>query len=218
MDHTSTLTGLQQALGGRTAGGLDVLYTKLAVDLQNLPDENAEEVLHRSLNALRDALDIDAVCIALLDPAGETLERVHTARATFAQCNPEVLQSCRMDELPWLQQGLTHLRLRGLLDTSEPQPEQAVDAARLAGLHISALMAIGFHVRGKPAGFLAFCFGQPQPVWSADHQLLMKLLGSSFAAGLAQLRDDRSLRLLEEREEVMIRTANDGTWDFDALQ
>ena len=44
MDHTSTLTGLQKALGGsRTAGGLDVLYTRLVVDLQKLTDENAED-------------------------------------------------------------------------------------------------------------------------------------------------------------------------------
>jgi len=217
VDHTSTLTGLHQALGGRTAGGLDVLYTKLAVDLQNLPDEGAEDVVRRCLESLRDSLECDAVCIALLDGAGESFERVHAARATFAQCNPEVLQSCRMDELPWFQDGLVHLRLRGILDSARPSAGQEVDGARLTSLRISSMLAIGFHVRGRPAGFLAFCYGQPQPAWSADHQLLLKLLGSSFAGGLAQLRDDRSLRLLEEREEVMIRTANDGTWDFDAL-
>ncbi|MGI9331347.1 MAG: diguanylate cyclase domain-containing protein, partial [Gammaproteobacteria bacterium] len=217
MDHSSTLTGLHQSLGGRTAGGLDVLYTKLAVDWQNLPDEDTEDLVRRSLESLRESIGCDAVCIALLDPSGESFERVLTARATFAQCNPEVLQSCLMADLPWFQDGLEHLRLRGILDSAQPSPEQEVDGARLAGLRISSMLTIGFHVRGRPAGFLAFCYGQPQPAWSADHQLLLKLLGSSFAAGLAQLRDDRSLRMLEEREAVMIRTANDGTWDFDAL-
>ena len=39
VDHSSTLTSLQKALtGSRTPGGLDVLYTKLAVDLQSLDD------------------------------------------------------------------------------------------------------------------------------------------------------------------------------------
>ena len=46
MDHSSTLTGLQKALGGeRSPGGMDVVFTKLAVDLQNLRDESSEEVL-----------------------------------------------------------------------------------------------------------------------------------------------------------------------------
>jgi hypothetical protein len=39
MDHRLTITGMQDAVGSRTAGGLDVVYTKLAVDLQNLVAE-----------------------------------------------------------------------------------------------------------------------------------------------------------------------------------
>jgi diguanylate cyclase (GGDEF)-like protein/PAS domain S-box-containing protein len=218
LDHTSTLTGLHRALGGsRTPGGLDVVYTKLAVDLQNLPDEGAATTLARSVETLRDAVGCDAVCIALLDDDGALLESLYCARATFSPCNPEVLQGEVLDELPWLREGLGHLRLLGIADTSAPRPEQEVDAARLAELRMAAFLAIGFQVRGRPAGFLAFCYGQPQPTWTADHQLLLKLLGSSFAAGLTRLRDEFTLRLMEEREEIMIRTANDGTWDFDAI-
>jgi len=218
LDHTSTLTGLHQALaGGRTAGGLDVVYTKLAVDLQNLPQDDPASTLNRCVETLRDAVQCDAVCFALLDDTGTELESVYAARATFSPCNPEVLQGATLDDLPWLQSGLEHLRLHGIADTAAPGPAQQADAARLAELRMGAFLAVGFHARGRPAGFLAFCYGQPQAAWSADHQLLLKLLGSSFAAGLTRLRDEFSLQLLEEREEIMIRTANDGTWDFDAI-
>ena len=53
LDHTSTLTGLHQALGSsRTAGGLDVVCTKLAVDLQNLPATAPERTLQRCAEIL----------------------------------------------------------------------------------------------------------------------------------------------------------------------
>ncbi len=218
MDHTSTLTGLHQALAGsRTAGGLDVVYTKLAVDLQNLPQDDPASALKRCVETLRDAVQCDAACFALLDDTGTELESVYAARSTFSPCNPEVLKGTSLDELPWLQSGLEHLRLHGIADTAAPGPAQQADAARLAELRMGAFLAVGFHARGRPAGFLAFCYGQPQAAWSVDHQLLLKLLGSSFAAGLTRLRDEFSLQLLEEREEIMIRTANDGTWDFDAI-
>lgn len=218
MDHTSTLTGLHQALGGsRTAGGLDVVYTKLAVDLQNLSPDDPAATLNRCVETLRDAVQCDAVCFVLLDDTGTEVESVYAACATFSPCNPAVLQGIALEELPWLQSGLEHLRLQGIADTAAPRPGQEIDAARLAELRMGAFLAVGFQARNRPAGFLALCYGQPQAAWSADHQLLLKLLGSSFAAGLNRLRDEFSLRQLEEREEIMIRTANDGTWDFDAI-
>ncbi|MDJ0926990.1 MAG: EAL domain-containing protein [Gammaproteobacteria bacterium] len=218
MDHSSTLTGLHQALNGeRTPGGLDVIYTKLAVDLQNLAEPTAEQTIQSSLEVLRDSVGCDAVCIALLDEHGATLEKVFAARGPFSPCNPEVLQGRPLAEFPWLRREFAHLRLCGVMDTSTPAPGQEVDATRLENLRIAAIQALGFEIGARPAGFIALCFGMPQPIWSADHQLLLKLLGSSFASGLARLRDEHHLALMAEREEIMIRAANDGSWDFDAL-
>ncbi len=218
MDHASTLTSLQKALrGGRQAGTLDVVFTKLAVDLQTLRDENADVTLLAGLEVLRESIGADAVCIGLFDARGDSLYRVLSARATFAACNPEVLQGTALEDLPWLGGALRHLRLVSIADTGQPEPGQEADAAILAGLHIGALMTVGFDVRGQKAGFMAFCYGQPQAEWSVEHQLLIKLCGTSFASGLAQLRTDASLADLEEREALISCTANDGTWDFDAL-
>lgn len=218
MDHASTLTGLQKALqGGRQAGTLDVVFTKLAVDLQTLRDEDADVTLLAGLETLRESIGVDAVCIGLIDAQGLALYRVLSARATFAACNPEVLQGTALEDLPWLGGALQHLRLVGIADTGRPESGQEHDAAILAGLHIGALLTIGFDVRGQKAGFLAFCYGRPQAEWSVEHQLLIKLCGTSFASGLSQLRTDAGLADLEEREALISRTANDGTWDFDAL-
>jgi diguanylate cyclase (GGDEF)-like protein/PAS domain S-box-containing protein len=218
LDHSSTLTGLHRALqDGRSLGGLDVVLTKLAVDLQNLDETDPERQVERSLEILRDVVACDAVCIALLDETELQLDRVFAASAPFAVGNPAVLEGTAVTDLPWLEQGLKHLRLQGIADTANPRPAQQVDAQRWADLHIAAVQTAGFVIHGRPAGFLAFCYGQPQPGWSTDHQLLLKLVGSSFASGLTRLRDTKALTLMKERDEVMIRTANDGTWDFDAL-
>ncbi len=217
MDHTSTLTGIQRSLAGaRATGGLDVCYTKLAVDLQNLDENDTEAALQASLDTLRDAIQIDAVCVVLLDEETGVFERVLAARSTFAPCNPEVLAGRGLAEFPWLGQ-FGHLRLLSISDTSAARPDQAADAQQFADLQIGAAMFVGFEVRGRRAGFMAFFYGQPQSTWNVEHQLLIKLLGTSFASGLERLRTSASLADHEEREALMLCTANDGTWDFDAL-
>jgi len=218
VDHSSTLTSLQKALtGSRTPGGLDVLYTKLAVDLQNLDENTVESRLQSILETLCEAIECDAVCITLLDVASEFMEQMYVARSTFSACNPEVLKGTALAELPWLDEHLSHLRLFSISDTQSPDPGQQKDAARLAEIHIGSAMFVGFETIGKRAGFLAFFYGQPQESWSVDHQLLIKLLGTSFASGLNRLRTGKSLAEVGERDALMIRTANDGSWDFDAI-
>lgn len=218
MDHGSTLTNLQKALtGSRTPGGLDVVYTKLAVDLQNLAEDNVEARLQNILETLCEAIECDAVCIALLDAAGESMEQMYVARSTFSACNPEVLKGAPLVELPWLDEHLGHLRLLSIADTQAPDPGREQDAARLADMKIGSAMFVGFEIAGQHAGFLAFFYGQPHDSWSVDHQLLIKLLGASFASGLNRLRAGKSLAEVEERDALMICTANDGSWDFDAL-
>jgi len=218
VDHTSTLTSLQKALGGgRAPGGLDVVYTKLAVDLQNLTGDDAEAALQVILETLRDAIDCDAVSIALFDPAGDGVENVFAARSTFSACNPEVLKNDELTDWPWLDHRLSRLRLLGIRDTTAPEPGQEVDAEKLARMHVGAALFVGFEALGKRAGFMAFFYGQPQAAWSIEHQLLIKLLATSFSSSLDRLRTARSLAEVEERDALMVCTANDGTWDFDAI-
>jgi diguanylate cyclase (GGDEF)-like protein/PAS domain S-box-containing protein len=216
MEHHLTLTGLQDAVGDRTVGGLDVVYTKLAVDLQNLVGGAGDPVLAAALEALREATACDAVAVALLDAAGRSFAQVLAARSAFAICNPEILTGVALEAMPWLDKHLDHLRVHGIPSTDTATVAQNVDAARLAAMGCGALLLIGFHIHGQRAGFLGLFFGQPQPVWSVEHTLLLKLLGASLASGLERVRTTGRLAEINEREHLLELTVNDGTWDFDA--
>lgn len=215
MEHRLTLTDLQSSVGARTVGGLDIVYTKLAVDLQNLKAGEVDAVLPATVAALREATACDAAAIVLLDADGLAVGRVIASRSEFTLCNPEVLTGLTLDGLPWLGSHLDHLRVHGIINTGSPQAAQAVDAARLKAMGCGALLAIGFHIHGRPAGCLALFFGHPQPVWSVEHTLLLKLLGSSLASGLERVHTTIRLAEINEREHLLESTVNDGTWDFD---
>ncbi len=216
VDHGSTLTGLQQLLGStRTAGGLDIALTKIAVDFQNLDGADAPALINESVEAVRAGTCCDAVCVALFDPQAQRIQRVFAARDTFTAINPEVMQGEALEAWPWLAKSFAHLRLLGIADTGQPQAAQRRDADRLRTLGGAALLLVGFDVAGRHAGFMAFFYGQPQQAWNADHQLLLKLLASSLAAGLERAQQRQALAEIAERDAAMIATANDGTWDFD---
>ncbi len=218
MDHTSTLTGLQRALkGSRTAGGIDVIYTKLAVDLQNLEEVNATEVLATGLDVIRDSTGCDAVCLALFDDEHTHISKVHFAQADFTTINAEQLQGEKLADFPWLVGKLEHLRLLEFRDTANPDKSQSADAKRFKKYSIASILLIGLTVEQRSAGFLALLHGQPMEEWEVDHKLLLKLLGSSLASGLERMEFIRKFAERNELRDLVIATAHDGMWDFDAL-
>ena len=216
-DSYSTLTGLQRALNGaRTAGGLDVVYTKLAVDLQNLSEDRSTEIIQECLTALCESNGCDAVCLAHFDATGAVISSVQFAQSSFAACNPDKLVGTELSRWPWFQSQQRHLRLLEILDTASPHPEAAADASELAQLSIGAVLLVSLEVNGHNTGFLGFLSGQPRVDWSTDDKLLLKLLGSSLASGLTRLAIERDVEQREELRQLMMLTAHEGMWDFDA--
>ena len=219
MDHNSTLTGLQRVLNGtRTTSGVDVIHTKLAVDLQNLNEDNAFDVVDGCLDVMRESTGCDSVCLVLFDKDVEKIEKVFSAQADFTSCNPDQLCDELLVDYPWLSDHLAHLRLVELLDTARPPDAASVDAEQLRGLHIASALLIGLGVNGRIGGFLAFLHGQPTEAWETDNKLLLKLLGSSLASGLERIEMHRDVAERNEMRALVVATAHDGMWDFDALK
>ena len=201
--------------GNRSAVGLDVLATKVAVDFQALTSEGGDNCVKRNLEALREATAVDAICIALFDAEKKTVERVASATALFTPFDPQVLKGDLLERTPYLANSLDHLRILELRDTLAPRRELAADAARFAELGIRSMLICGFSLRGRVSGFMALCSTQPRAGWDANLHLLLKLVGASFATGLERLRVQRYLSRLEERNDLSLPSANDGLWDFD---
>ena len=199
---------------GRTGNaGLDVLTTKAAVEFQTLASEN-DPSIRQNLEALREAAGLDAVFIALFDAQRTSIERVLAVGQLFAPFNPDVLHGERLERLPYLRDRLEPMRILELRDTGHPRREWQAEAARFAGLHVGALLLIGFEVRGRTAGFMAMCSAQPRDSWDANLHLTLKLLGVSFASGLERLRYRAELADSEARNELALHGANDGLWEL----
>ena len=172
----------------RLAPGIDVACTKIAVDLQSLNRDSADDCIQRSLEAFRDAASADAAFIAQLDPSGQHIESVLCARGQFAQCHPEALRGTPTASLPWVNSRFEHLRLSEFRDTAAPRKEQLEDAGTLAELAIGAALLVAYCIKDQPAGLLGLAYGLPRGGFDLNLQLLMKLLGTSLATGLERMR------------------------------
>jgi diguanylate cyclase (GGDEF)-like protein/PAS domain S-box-containing protein len=195
--------------------GLDLVCTKVAVDFQSITINTADERIVAGLQALTDACVADAVFVALVAADGSHLTKVYSGRSTFSACNPEVLTGHELDELPWIHARLEHLRLLEIKDTSHPSVAQNRDAECLARLNVGALLAVGFNIRGQLGGLLGVCSSTPNPDWTVDLHLALKLVGVSVASGLERIQLQEDLFTVQERDRLVTNTANDGLWDYD---
>src|SRR5690606_3102250 len=85
----------------------------------------------------------------------------------------------------------------------------------LASLNVGALLVVGFNIRDRLGGLLGVCSPTPNPEWSADLHLALKLVSVSCASGLERIRLQEDLFTVQERDRLVTNTANDGLWDYD---
>ena len=215
---TDTVTGMHHRkprAGERTRGSVDAMQTKFAVGVQNLDPFSYLEQLQANVEELPDAAGADAAFIALISEDGSEIETVLASASGFARCKPDQLAGEKLEDWPWLRSRLGHLRVVEVADTMSGPKVAQDDLERLNDLHIGAALIIGFSVREQIAGFLVIANERPVESWDANLHLLMKLFGSSLAAGLERVHDKLTLEELRERNALVAETANDGIWDFD---
>jgi len=198
-----------------SSGGLDVLYTKIAVDFQNLTSDGWDDSIHECLLSLQAAVPVDSVFIALLDAAGSRIDDVRSATSGGQASDPAKLKWVSLEELPWLSSRLAHMRLSEILDSQYHSDEMAMDCTVLQNASIRSMLMISISVHGKPAGFMGFCSARPCEAWNTNLHLLLKLMGSSLASGLERVRTQENVERERERNELALYSANDGLWDFD---
>jgi diguanylate cyclase (GGDEF)-like protein/PAS domain S-box-containing protein len=212
---TTSVRHRRPRAGTRTRGAADALQTKIAVGVLTLDASNYQEQLKANIGELPDAAGCDAAFVALLSDDGVSLETVISESSGFAQCKAEVLSGEALDSWPWLRERLGHLRVIEVADTLKGPKSSRIELERLAELHIGSLLMIGFSVNGEIAGFLALANERPVESWDANLHLLLKLVGASLASGLERIRDRGLLDEMNQRNELVAATANDGIWDFD---
>ncbi len=194
--------------------GIDVECTKIAVDLQNLDRDSADECIRRSLEAFAELTASDCAFMALIGP-DRRFGEIQVARRGFAPCQPEGLQGEPISSYPWLASRLGHLKLSELRDTAAPRHDQLAEARRCSELQLGSILFVAFGRESEPAGILALARVQPRGPWDVSLQLLLKLLGTSLGTGLERLRLGHRLKRLEERVSRSQAVANDGLWDLD---
>jgi diguanylate cyclase (GGDEF)-like protein/PAS domain S-box-containing protein len=194
--------------------GLDVECTKAAVDLQNLAADTQDAILAAALETLRRAAGADVAFLALLDEPGERFERLTVAQAADGPFHVDELRSAELSRFPFLASRFEHLRLTEYRDTSVSGREDPDETGRIAGLGLSSMLVVALHMEQRPAGVLALGRANVRGPWDVNVQLLLKLIGTSLAAGLERLAVSTRLAELSERHALIDAASSEGMWDF----
>jgi len=201
--------------GERNRGAVDALQTKIAVNVQNLDESRFKEQLRDNIAELPEAAGCDAAYLALFRSDLSAIDSIIASSSVFSSCNPDALTGESLSHWPWLSKRLGHLRVIEVTDTEAGPKVARAELGRLNELGIGSVLILGFAVRNEVAGYLAFVNERPVESWDASLHLLIKLIGTSLSSGLERMRSVSMLDEMEDRDELVSLTANDGIWDFD---
>ena len=201
--------------GERNRGAVDALQTKIAVNVQNLDESRFKEQLRDNIAELPEAAGCDAAYLALFRSDLSAIDTIIASSSVFSSCNPDALTGESLSHWPWLSKRLGHLRVIEITDTEAGPKVARAELDRLNELGIGSVLILGFAVRNEVAGYLAFVNERPVESWDASLHLLIKLIGTSLSSGLERMRSVSMLDEIEDRDELVSLTANDGIWDFD---
>ena len=201
--------------GERNRGAVDALQTKIAVNVQNLDESRFKEQLRDNIAELPEAAGCDAAYLALFRKDLSAIDTIIASSSVFSSCNPDALTGESLSHWPWLSKRLGHLRVIEITDTEAGPKVARAELDRLNELGIGSVLILGFAVRNEVAGYLAFVNERPVESWDASLHLLIKLIGTSLSSGLERMRSVSMLDEIEDRDELVSLTANDGIWDFD---
>ena len=127
--------------------GMDVLYTKIAVDFQNLTEDNWDETVDSCLLSLREASEADAVFLALMSDDDTKIEKIRQSASSQVECAPGYLIGRTVSKFPWLFGRLGHLRLTEILNTEHYPEEMGEECRALSAAHIGSVIMIGIFSR-----------------------------------------------------------------------
>lgn len=201
--------------GERNRGAADALQTKIAVNVQNLDESRFKTQLRDNIAELPDAAGCDAAYLALFRSDLSAIDTIIASSSVFSSCNPDALSGESLSHWPWLSKRLGHLRVIEVTDTEAGPKVARAELDRLNELGIGSVLILGFTVRNEVAGYLALVNEHPVESWDANLHLLIKLIGTSLSSGLERMRSVSLLDEMEDRNELVSLTANDGIWDFD---
>ena len=214
--HTDVLApGFWTQLVSRSAPGIDATCTKIAVDLLGMRVDTQDQVISAALADLRDATNVDAAFLLLLNREGTHIETVRSARQELSPCRFDSLRNVALSQLPWIASRCDHLRLSEIGDTVNPRTDHKADARRLQALQVGSVLLVAFKMPdGETAGLLGLAQSLPLGGWDVNLQLLLKLLGSSISSGLERIQTRNSGVFDSERGALIEAAGNDALWDF----
>ncbi len=208
---------LAQRHDAGSGGGVDALYTQIAIELLTLDAENFETVLHKAMVSLAEATGVDCT-FATLPGEMSAIDYVAAHTHGFHQIDVRPLRGHREKDLPWLTRSSAGMRFVEIIDTADPRYSEIREVERLRSFGIGALLLIGFQAGDdNMPGWLALANHTPVAQWDANLKLLLKLLAATLESGLRQLTIQDELADVREKRDLITLTANDGIWDFNGI-
>ena len=193
---------------------MDASLTRLIVQLQSAELHGDDAGVCAVLQNVRELAAADAMFIALFDTERQHIDKVLSACSVYIVCHPDVLTGESIASGAALCERLDSQRLLELRNTVDTAGLSEL-ALRFSEMQISSALMAGVVVQGHSIGYVCLCATHPRESWDAEVHLLLKLVASSYAAGLERYRVRNELSYVQVRDDLAMQSAHDGLWDLD---
>ena len=200
---------------GQISAAIDPSVTRIAVELLSPEFHGSDITIEGCLQSLRELLSVEGVLVLLFDEQQLTVQRVLSSCTHRVRCNAEILLNKVIPDQSMLLERLTHQRLLEIRDVARPRHEYAQLAACFARFNAGSMLISALTVSERIAGLMMMVSARSRSSWEMDTHLVLKLVAANYSAGLERYRVSREFAYLQLRNELAMKSAHDGLWDFD---
>ncbi|MGQ9921771.1 MAG: GAF domain-containing protein, partial [Desulfobacca sp.] len=184
---------------------LEDLIVHISTEFINLPPEEIDAGINRTLQAIGSFVQVDRSYVFLYHDQGRLVSNTHEWCAPGIVSEKDNLQNLDLQVLfPWFAAQL-QTEVCCIPRVADLPPEAQAEKVEFMRQGIQSLVVLSMVHQGQPLGFLGFDSVRQTRDWPEEIVTLLHMVGDILTNALARWRAWEALRLDEARLETLIR-------------
>lgn len=179
------------------------LITTLSASFINIPVEEVDEQIHKTLQTIGKFLKVDRGYVFQFSENGLSMDNTHEWCAEGVEPRIDKLKGLPVSDFPWWVERLNRFETIHIPSVAELPPEAAAEKTILEAQDVLSLVVIPLIYGGSLQGFIGFDSVRDPKTWPEESLALFKIVGNMLAYAISRYRFQNELQTRERYLSIL---------------